>query len=215
MEEPIRSDNSGGDDSRGAPSPSSIQQQLETIDTVVEDLQRACAELPHVEPDGSSECPFAEALYAKKERLWDRLVQDLPRLNGWLRQTDAEIARCRRNLSRLLSDSSRLSLEEASTLYSEAEDAQAAEYSLWKDCRSRVAESIGRVTAALAAAGSKRFPGKEPQESPGPLMLSASSYPDPSESPSGSDDQQSSGLTLEVRDLLSLGPLSHTRGGAC
>ncbi|MEW5902623.1 MAG: hypothetical protein AB1715_14245, partial [Acidobacteriota bacterium] len=52
------------------------------ISSRVEELERAMA-LPDVDEDGSSECPFAESLYAKKEELEEQVARDVEKLKSY------------------------------------------------------------------------------------------------------------------------------------
>jgi hypothetical protein len=59
----------------------------------IEKLANACYGLPGIEPDGTSECPFAEEVYFRKEEAAFELKQKLKSLYEWEKSYQNEIAR--------------------------------------------------------------------------------------------------------------------------
>ena len=74
---------------RGRP----LRDELKSISGHIKELESALA-LPEVNEDGSSECPFAEDLYAKKEALEEQVTHYLEKLMHYDKALDNEIKRC-------------------------------------------------------------------------------------------------------------------------
>ena len=129
-------------------------------------LQDAVAALPKVAPDGSSECPFAEALYARKEELEPQLSGQVNLLQGHLEALEKKLRRCRERLSVIRRDKSQLASHGAIDEYSQAEREQRKKCLALARQRIALLRVIGQARAALAASRSKKYPGKKPGNNP-------------------------------------------------
>jgi DNA repair exonuclease SbcCD ATPase subunit len=158
----------------------------------VDDLERATTSLPHVEEDGSSECPFSGELYAKKEELEEKVTSGVNRLHDCLADLAKEIQRCKANLGRIQADSAKLNLQETQDCYSEAESEQQRQYRHVVQDREAILVALGKAEAVLKISRTRKSPGGTPRR-----------QTPPSSAPSGPG-----GLGKELDGLLSLGPLS-------
>lgn len=153
--------------------------KVSQVETLIKELESAWA-LPLVDEDGSSECPFAEDLYARKEEAEAKLIDGVRMLEGYLPLLDKEISRCRSNLDRIRSDSQLLNRPEAQDSYGDAQKEQHLQYRMALAHRQQVEFVLQKAQIVLERAGGKKFPGREPQRS-GPMAGDPSSTPLPAE----------------------------------
>ena len=76
---------------------SELQSILDRDKKLIDELEQAMTVLPHVEEDGSSECPFAGELYAKKEELEQQVKDVVKHLQGYDADLTREIRRLKGN----------------------------------------------------------------------------------------------------------------------
>lgn len=141
------------------PSLESITQHAESLKALAEELVRAVRQLPRVEPDGTSECSFAEELYAKKEELEQQLRTRYGVLHSDLQFVESEIQRCKNNLVVVRARHDQLNGDRAREQFSQAEVELSDYYERCVQTRDRVQEAIQFVQGILDAAASKKYPG--------------------------------------------------------
>ena len=146
------------DTSTPRPDLESIGQFLESVGRLAEELFRAVRSLPRVEADGSSECPFAGELHARKEKLQQELQSRFGTLHSYREFVRSEIARCKNNLVVLRARGDMLHGDRARAEYSQAEVDASAYYERCVKMRDRIEEMVGFVQGILRAASSKQLP---------------------------------------------------------
>jgi len=176
-----------------------LQNELQSISSHIKELESALA-LPEVNEDGSSECPFAEDLYAKKEALEEQVTHDLEKLKCYVKALDNEIKRCQRNLSQIQADGGKLNLKETSEHYSQAADAQQQQLQSTIEDKDAVSVILSKAQAVLNVSRTRKYPGKKPQERPFPMPT----FDTPGSTCIRSSIGESGG---DLGGLISLGPL--------
>jgi len=170
----------------------------------LEKLDRAMTSLPHVDEQGSSECPFAEDLYAQKEEAEKQVLEDVNRLMGYMRAIEHAIAQCRSNVARIRADSAKLNGEKARDSFSSAEEAAERELREAIQDRDAISVVLARAQAVLKVSQTRKFPGREPQRRPPvPVVVPGASEGPGPRLPAG-------GIGRELGGLLSIGPLGQT-----
>ena len=176
-----------------------------SVRKLAEKVRRACSSLPSVTPDGGSDCPFAEDLYAQKQESWDELADRVADLHAVLSEVDRQIARGRTNLMRILEGERRVSLPEAAAELNRAAQLQSAESARWRGARSTVESALRAANAVLEHGELRRFPLGEPRRDPGygiPLQMPGR----PPRSAGRSDTGRGEALSRETSELLAHGP---------
>ena len=168
-------------------------------------LQSLTNSLPVVEEDGSSECPFAEKLFAEKEEAERKVAGHVQKLNRCLVELGRELDRCRGNLQRIEVDQQSLRLTKPINEYSRAALAQRDQCYHAQNDQEAVTIVLSRAEAVLEAARNHKFPGREPRN------RSSSAPPLPTPDRVGNARGNTS-LGGEVKNLISLGPIQ-TGGG--
>ncbi len=195
------------------PMPQHIDAELGAIRSLAGELESACSSLPRVDEEGNSECPFAEELWAKRDDLAKKLMARVPSLHEMLAEVEEQLARCRRNLNRILGDALSLSSSEAVAHYGDAERTQIAELMSWQNAWEEVDETTKLVERALSRALERPYPAGEPRE----RTTAGARPPDP---PTGlrhvganrrrdsATEAVSNGCAMsqETSDLLAMGP---------
>jgi len=143
------------------------EKTLEGTEKNIEDLDRSVHSLPAVDKEGNSECPFAEELYAKKEKLQEKLQSQLKELYKILEAIEAEISRCRNNLTVVTSHQNKINGDKVRDHYTEEEARLAARITQLNNMREEVLKAIKACQKAIAEASAKYFPGRKPREWPG------------------------------------------------
>lgn len=136
---------------------------VEVVEKRVKELIKATEVLPQVDQNGSSECPFAEELYAKKEETREILQGLLNPLQDHLKAVDAAIERCQKNRAVVGGQEGRLHGEGARDHYAEADTELATEHHRLTQLRTRIQQAIEVAHKALKIADAKRFPGRDPR----------------------------------------------------
>lgn len=187
--------------------PEEVNSLLSGTEELLNTLRNRLA-LPRVEPDGSSECAFAENMYAEKEECEAKVNGRLNTLRDCLVSLDGGIQRCRHNLSTISGGATKMHIAEAARGYANAYNAQGMQHQKAVELRKRVWAMIQKVEAALQKSRGKQYPGKKPEKSfrpPMPMPVSASSFPETSRICPSSGEMDS--LKRELGSLLSLSPL--------
>ncbi|MCX5674663.1 MAG: hypothetical protein NTX87_06610 [Planctomycetota bacterium] len=144
-----------------------VESTIESARSRAEELLEAVRSLPVVDEEGNSECPFAEELYAKKEKLQAEVEGLFRRLHECKADVEYLIENCKRNLVVVSANEDMLNGDRARAMFSEAEAALAARYKACLLLRDRIVETIRFVDKVLREAVVKRYPGKIPEEWPG------------------------------------------------
>ena len=139
--------------------------KINQVESQIKNLDSKTSILPRVDEDGSSECPFAEDLYAQKEEAEQELINGIRVLEGFLPVLEREIARCRNNLNRIRADASGLNRQEAKNGYSQAENQQKYQYQKFVEDRKNVLFVLKKANLVLEIARSKKYPGRQPRRS--------------------------------------------------
>jgi len=179
---------------------SGLESALREIRSLTEKLLQIIHSLPKVEADGSSECPFARELYAKKEKMEQQLIGRLAMLHMYLAAVEKELARCKGNLGVISAHQTMLNRDEPKRMYSEAEIAQAAEYKRYIQKRDDIRETLALVEQALAEGSPHQYPGGADRDEPGTSVPSGFS-------PGAGDSSGDPSVGEELEQLLSLGPV--------
>ena len=172
-----------------------LDQQIHRIEPLLAELEGLWPTMPKVESNGVSECPFAEDQYLNKKRLERQVSTEVGGLRRAMGNIDSEIARCKRNLTRISVDAQQIELAATRSKYAEGMGRQEQEYMEAQGMRRELETVISRAEATLAASQQKRYPLPLPENSlPGALSATASSFP------SAPND-----IRDEVEDLISMG----------
>jgi len=165
-------------------------------------LGKATRELPKVNDDGSSECGFAEELYAKREETLDEAHGHLRTLDKYSRWAAEEIKHLKDNLTVILAGKEALHKDSPRNRFSDAEVKLAA------SCRKlvRLRESIKKVFKLLQKtikeAYEKQFPGRIPRDnSYSPIV----DFVDPASDTASS--QNDVVLDDELGGIIAMGPI--------
>jgi len=172
-----------------------LEQQIHRIEPLLAELEGLWPTMPKVESNGVSDCPFAEDQYLTKQRLERQVSTEIGGLRRVMGDIDSEIARCKRNLTRISVDAQQIELAATRSKYAEGMGRQEQEYTEAQGMRRELEEVISRAEATLAASQKKRYPLPLPKDSlPGALSATASTFP-----PTPND------IRDEVNDLISMG----------
>ena len=167
------------------PQPMSLQ-DLDQIQAAtqqkVEQLYNAVHSLPKVDNEGHSECPFAEDLYAKKNKLEQEVSHMVCELHMYLAWIGEELSRGTRNLAVLAEHQRRLYGEGQRERYTEAEKVQQCECNDLAERRESILRLLEHATAVLHEAAKRQFPGRVPRERQAPGLDSVTVGSKPVES---------------------------------
>ena len=172
---------------------------------LVQQLESAMSQLPHVDSHGYSPCPgdILQQLYGRKEELEQQVASCIPTLNEILSVLEKEVARCEANLDRIRADAGRVHLTETQDKYSQAEQAQELELRQARDERDAVYMVLKKAELALQISRGRQIPPirwKDRDES------SDGTGKDKDVSSAGSPDRGKMSLGGELDGLISLGP---------
>ena len=137
---------------------------------LVDNLERAVSQLPHVDSYGYSSCPpkVVFELYARKEKCEREVASYISTLTEILALLEKEVERYRKNLDRIRTDAGRLHRDEAKEKYSQAEQAQELELRRARDEKDAVYMVLRRAEVALKISRDHQIPDvrrKEPAKS--------------------------------------------------
>lgn len=139
---------------------------IQKAESLTKELLGAVRQLPRVNEEGSSECPFAEELYAKKEKVQKEAQSFLKELDEYSRWASDEITRYRDSLTVILAGKEALSNNNAINRFTEAEVKLAALARKLSRVRDQICEAFRRLQAAIKESSQKQFPGRIPREIP-------------------------------------------------
>ncbi|MBN2328683.1 MAG: hypothetical protein JXR73_16195 [Candidatus Omnitrophica bacterium] len=185
----------------------SLDIQLEKTLDLISELDNKMSVLPRVNPDGSSDCPFAGELFYAKERAAQELADHLKVLQHTEAMITGELDRCQQNWEILAGDAGVLQTEAARRQYDNAETIQAHQWRQVQEYLQKFRNAILEAQRWLAKAEEKKYPGElTPPAPPSPPMDITISAPNslPGEPPPFS----SSSFQAELEDLISFGPMS-------
>jgi len=189
-----------------------IDALIKNTEDLLEKLMKKTTELPKVDKDGQSECPFAENLFAEKDEHVETAVRNLKEMRGYLAQLEKLIERHHHNLDQIRSDSSALQQNSIKEDYAFAEFSQEFYYKRDLQRRKMLQHLITWTEKVLTLAKAKKFPGKKPKKSfrlppplPGSMVSSevaAPTHPAPFvKAPMGPP------LNNEIKSLMSVVPV--------
>ena len=190
-----------------------LQSVMASTEKSLDDLNHKNRILPKVEKDGSSECPFAEDLYADKEEAAQKLTKRLQELRSFLPQIDEKIARFKSNLNRIDNDGKAISYDKAKDEYHSAKRAQESKYNKALQQKKDVLELLKKGKEMLKKANAKKYPGKKPKKAfrPPPILpkgvLPPIDIPN-SLYPGKKIDSSVTSPKTGLDDLISIGPLT-------
>jgi hypothetical protein len=184
---------------------------IKFMSALLEEHDSKVERLPAVDPDGRSECPFAEGLYAEKEELTERVEKESKKIRPYLEIVDREVERCVANLGRINSDGNSLSLDVAREKYGQAKRAQEAEYEKAIQQRRALIGLMAWAAKAIAEARSKVFPGgkKTPHSFRPPFNVPEGRRMDSGNEGTGKPLIVQPSFKAEIDSLISLGPLKN------
>ncbi len=186
------------------------------VEEVLDELVSMATQLPIVDEEGNSECPFAEELYAYKEEAVELVKEECKDLKPYLEIVEEEIERCRKNLDQIQKDENNLELYETKEQYDLAREAQQKELDHYVGYKNVLNDLLIRKEELLAMANDERhtWPLGKPRradhfdpEAVLKAVLDGTFDPlrdpfDPRPMPSGN------ARTSEINSLVNLGPLN-------
>jgi hypothetical protein len=188
----------------GVPRGQPLRNELANISGLVEKLESAVSSLPYVGADGSSECPFAESLFAQKEDLEMEVSDKVHTLANYLRQLDAAILESRKRSKKIQADYGLLNRQEPQDWYAEAVRREQERILGLQDDQDAVSLTLTKAKAVLAMSAKVKFPGKKPQRQyPATTGISGTGALDLPGLVGGTAGQRAGG---EIAGLISLGP---------
>ncbi len=129
----------------------------------IEKVRSAMRVLPPVKEDGSSDCPFAEQLFYKKEKAARELQARCPSLQECLGAVEQECAKRNRERGRIGADARAVMLPESQNHYQDALAAQNARCREVAQQRQELAQLITQVEHVLQEAAKEKWPLGEPR----------------------------------------------------
>lgn len=158
--------------------------------TLTDRLDSSVHSLPHVDPDGSSDCPFAQELYDRKEQLEDQLANHVEFFHRCREILAVELDQARQALDQIAVDKGTLQMTQPIDCYSAAEIQQRDHcYGLQQDLKA-IETALDKAERVLAVSRTKKYP-NDPEH--------------------GTDANDPEG---EVAGLISLGPFEEGLGAA-
>ena len=150
---------------------------VQKVKSCVKALEQASGQLPKVNKDGYSECPFAEQLYAKKEDAQKEANACLKELDECAHWVTNEINRLTGNLTVITASKDILNTTSTKVRVEDAEIKVAALCMQFEEVQEAIKSTFEETQEAIQKASQKRFPGRIPREFPsGPIIVD---YVDP------------------------------------
>jgi phage-related minor tail protein len=186
-----------------------IGSYMELLDKLIEKLQAAVKILPKVDEKGRSECPFAERLYAEKEKAEEKLAEELNKASGYLDLVKEEIAMWKRNFTQIKTDADGLSLPQARQEYNKAKEATNIQINKNLKLQEKLLDLISKAEQHLQLSQEKKWPFGKPKEgfSHVPILGGSLGNVGAAEFNGQSSVSQTPALNTEIDSLMSLGPL--------
>lgn len=179
-----------------------VESFLTTAQGCIQELLMAARQLPNVDGDGNSECPFAEQLYAKKEEAQRKAQCYLEKLGEYQSWLEEQIGRCQANISTVSSGKSALSTDGPRDRLSDAEEKLSAFSKKLGKLFKKSEKVFRQMQSAIKEASQKQFPGRIPRKNP--QFTPPSNYPS---KPMGSLNPQDSEVDDELKEIIAMGPL--------
>ena len=175
--------------------------------SAIQELEQKQSQLPVVEEDGSSECPFAEELYAQKEEAEQKVIERLEHQRTvCLPAIETALAWRKGQLDSVLADGARLLTAGPQDGYHQAEGEAERELATLRRAKQETLEVISRAEQALQRSMKKKFPGGPPRGSYRPGLP-----PPPPRSGAGVPPRGRAAPTAPppgITDLINMGPVS-------
>ena len=173
----------------------------------IQELEQQQSQLPIVDKDGSSECPFAEELYAQKEEAEQKVIERLEHQRTvCLPAIETALAWRKGQLDSVLADGARLLTAGPQDGYHQAEGEAERELATLRRAKQETLELITRAEQALQRSMQKKFPGRAPRRPYRPGQ--------PSPPPRPGARVPSRGRTAPappppgIKDLIDMGPIT-------
>ena len=178
-----------------------VEACIEKAKKCAQELLSAARQLPEIDKEGSSECHFAEELYAKKEEAQAKAegcLEELDECRIWVEQ---QMHRCQSNLSVVSSGKNALHTDIARDRLSEAEERLVALYKKLEELLEKIQEVFEQLQAAIKEASQKQFPGRIPRKNPG-FYNPSITFPEPNMAREG----KNTSLDNDLRQMIAKGP---------
>ena len=141
-----------------------IDSFMEFLEKSLKNLQAVTKLLPKVDEKGSSECPFAESLYAQKEKAEEKVIEELKNASGYLDLVKGEITMWRRNLTQIIADADALNLPQAREEYNKAKESTNIQIEKNVKLQEKLLDLISKAEEHLQLAQEKKWPLGKPKE---------------------------------------------------
>jgi hypothetical protein len=129
--------------------PGGTESLLREVDGCIDALVKALRMLPRVHKDGSSECPFAEELFADKEAIQRELESLSGQLHKHYETATEELKRCKRNRNVIREDEGQLYGVAAQNAYERAQKASDEEAEKHRRLQRRIVQKQATVRGVL------------------------------------------------------------------
>ena len=129
---------------------------MKHVEEVLDILLSKATQLPIVDEEGFSECPFAEKLYAYKEEAVELVKEECKDLEPYLEIVKEEIERCQKNLEQIQKDEGKLELNETKEQYEWAREKQQYELDQYIGFKKALIDLLTRKEELLKMAKEER-----------------------------------------------------------
>lgn len=136
-----------------------VESFLGHVKSCIEGLNSAASQLPKVDEDGHSECPFAEELYKQKEEAQKKVVSCMKKLDEYQRWVKGQIKKCSDNLVVVSANADKLNNDVPKREFTEAEVRLAAIYKKLVRLKVKVKKGIKECQKSIQKAAQKNYPG--------------------------------------------------------
>jgi len=134
-----------------------IEEYMPAAKRHIDETLTATRQLPKVDEDGFSECPFAEQLYAKKEEAVtgaEHCLQKFYEYRDWI---DEQLEKCQENLSVISSGKGSLNTDSPHDRLSEAEVQQEAFIKRLENLAEQIDEACEQLNEAIREASKMKI----------------------------------------------------------
>lgn len=143
---------------------SQFEDGVKGYERIIQRMESTLNYLPTVKPDGTSESPMAEHLYAQKEEQEEALEKTVKDILREMFVIEKTIQRYKRNMDNINSHKVRIHSGNVRESYDQAETEQYIQYRKVLNQREVYKPLIARLQAVLAKSRTKKWPGKKPQK---------------------------------------------------
>mgnify|MGYP000660354579 CR=1 FL=1 len=172
-----------------------VEAFLQIASVILKEFIQIMKQLPKVDKNGRSNSPFAEELYAKKEKAQRKLEECIEKLEEYRQWVEEQIKCCQRNLDAISAGKARLRTEGAITRFSAADAKLVAIYKRLVKLQDNIKALFEEIKKALSEAAKQQFSDNTPQMN--------SDFQLPSTQMNHSTLQ----LDPELQQLISMGPI--------